>query len=69
MYVVKQPFSTPTRRFAVGAEVSCGDLAGPVPVSRWLSKKFIEALPPPEAVKPPKGQKVLPHETPVEPAA
>lgn len=56
MYLVKQPFSTPSRRFAPGGDpVTKADLAGPVPVATWLDLKMIEPVTP-DPVKPTKGK-------------
>lgn len=52
MYVVKQAFNTPSRRFAVGQPVTRSDLTGPVPVNDWLDRGYIEVPKPAKGVRP-----------------
>lgn len=44
MYVVKNGFSTHSRRFVPGDTVAGPDLAGPVPVQRWIDLDYINPV-------------------------
>ncbi|MBP7339094.1 hypothetical protein [Niveispirillum sp.] len=50
MYVVKQGFSTQSRRFSPGDKVEGRDLDGPVPVQRRIELGHIEPFVEPEPV-------------------
>lgn len=51
-YVVAKPFKTPTRRFAVGAEISAAELDGPMTAEDWVARGFLESAAAPALEKP-----------------